>query len=238
MIPAAARAEAEETLARWGTPLGEEGWARLDLYLRDVLEYGRKTNLTAALDTGELLRRHALDALAALGPLRRRLGDAPRLLDLGCGAGFVGICLQIAWPQARVTLVESVYRKVCFLHWTRAHLKLANLQVVHGRSAGGMVHRLGAGGGRQASATDAPADGADAVLARALAKFPEAAALAAPLARRGGTVALHQSRPPDPEDPPTREALQAAGLALEEGFAYTLPGETVARHVVLLRRTE
>lgn len=214
------RAEAQDWLAARSVSLAEGQWRLLDLYVRDVLEYGRKVNLTAARGEDELVRRHCLDALAALPALRERLGPGPRLADLGCGAGFVGICLKIAWPEASVTLIESVYRKFCFLNWTLSRLGVTGIVPVRAR----------------AGASPWSGDPFDAVLARALAPLPEAVGLAAPLAAPGGLVCAYQSQAPDPADPALARALAASGARLEGSAAYVLPGEQKPRHLALIRK--
>ncbi|HAH07252.1 MAG TPA: 16S rRNA (guanine(527)-N(7))-methyltransferase RsmG [Elusimicrobia bacterium] len=154
---------AEAALETWGVRLEERQWTLLDNYLRDVLEYNRKVNLTAARDEGEVVRRHFLDALAGLAPLKEKLDPAPRLADIGAGGGFVGICLKIAWPEADVTLIESAGRKFKFLSWACARLGVVGLHVLQERA------------GTQR--------GFDAVLARAVAPLPELAKLALPMGR-------------------------------------------------------
>lgn len=215
-----AQDEVRGWLSARGTELPEPAWGRLEAYARDVLDYNRRTNLTAAKDLGELWRRHLADGLAALKPLQARLAGAPRLVDLGCGAGFVGVALKAAWPEAEVTLVESAYRKASFLVWATARLGLSGLRAVHGKAGGTSAVELlrargGAAAGREPFA-------ADAVLARALAPLPEALALARPLARAGGWAAVYQSeRPSD---------------AALEPEAYRLPGEAADRFLAFSRR--
>lgn len=219
MIPEKLREEAEECLRRWGTAVDPAAWGLLDKYLGDVLEYNRKTNLTAASGVEELVLRHALDAWAALKPLRERLPPEPRIADVGTGAGFVGIGLKLAWPEAQVALVETTYRRFCFLTWASARLKVPGLSALHARApspkAGGPY---------------------DAVVARALAPLAEAAALCLPLAAPGGWCLLYQSAAPDPGDAGLAEALRGAGGRLEETIAYRLPRETADRHLVALKK--
>ena len=216
MTPEAA--EARDWLRARGTDLPADVFARLDGYARDVLEYGRRTNITAAKDLGTVWRRHILDGLMAVGPLKARLGTAgPRIVDLGCGAGFIGVALKAAWPEAEVWLVDTVYRKAGFLTLASVRLGLEGLKPVHARADGtGSLELLrvnGAGAGRLETA-------ADAVVARALAPHAEALALARPLARVGGWTMLFQS-------------AAEPGLDAEP---YRLPGEAQDRFLVFSRR--
>lgn len=209
--------EAAAWLAARGTPVSDAVLAVLDAYANDVLEYGRRTNLTAAATALEVWRRHILDGLAALGPLKERLAAAarPRVVDLGCGGGFVGVALAAAWPEAEVWLVDPVYRKTSFLTWTTARHRLA-ARVLHARADGtGALELLRPAGGASSRLEAA----ADAVTARALAPRAEALALAAPLTKPGGWTLLFQSAPP------------AGG----ESVSYRLPGEEKDRFLSLTR---
>ncbi len=224
MISPELRSEAEERLRDWGlTPQGavcNVNWNLVETYLNDVVEYNKKVNITAAKGAAELMRRHLLDAWAAVGPLRSRVQQAgPQIADVGAGAGFIGIGIKILWPEAAVSLVESVYKKFTFLNWTGLHLKLKGLTPVHLR------------------AEKLPPGGFDAVTARALAPLPAAVRTCLPLTRPGGWSMIYQSGRPDAAEPKLAEALNAAGGTLEESVPYRLPGESKDRYLAFFRRT-
>lgn len=106
--------------------------ARLEAYLEDILDWTRDSNLVAQNDLGRLASRHASESLAVL-PLLDRLAPA-RLIDLGSGAGFPAIPLQIARPDWAVTVVESRRRKGLFLKRVVERLELSNARVILGRA--------------------------------------------------------------------------------------------------------
>jgi 16S rRNA (guanine527-N7)-methyltransferase len=227
---------AEETLGGWGLRLEPPQWALLDNYLSDVLEYNRKVNLTAAHDEGTVVRRHFLDALAALPLLKERLGGSavPKLTDIGSGGGFVGICLKVAWPEADMTLIESAGRKFKFLSWACARLGVSGLHVLQervvpaaGLSAAGTAR---AEHGQRAG----PQRGFDAVLARAVAPLPELVGFALPMGR---CLLAWQSAVPDASEPGLAGALRKAGGRIGDCRAYRLPEEERDRQIVLLEGT-
>ena len=211
--------EAAAWLAARGVAVPEGALAALDAYATDVLEYGRRTNLTAASTAAEVWRRHILDGLAALAPLQERLAGVakPRVVDLGCGGGFIGVALAVSWPAAEVWLVDPAYRKTSFLTWTTTRLRLTNARVLHARADGTealelLRHAGGAPGRAEPKA--------DAVTARALAPKDEAFGLARQLAGPGGWTALYASDRP------------------EEGEfeQYRLPGEEKDRYISFVRK--
>jgi len=131
---------------------------------------------TAVRDPAEAVDVHVADSLAGLDlpPLAR----AARIADLGSGAGFPGLALAAALPDAEVSLVESSARKCEYLERTVAAVGLARVRVVRSRAEG-----WGDGLGW-----------ADAVTARALAPLPVLAEYAAPLLREGGMLVAWKGR--------------------------------------------
>lgn len=206
----------------WGAPLNAAALARIESYLKSVAEKNATTNLTADDSWDDLVLKHAADGVFAAAELKRRLaGPAPRVLDLGSGGGFVGICLKIAWPEADVTLMEAVERKYKFLNAACAALGLRGLRPLWRR----------AGDGKPRTSYET---GFDAVVERALAPLPEALALAMPLLKAGGIFAAFQSGDPDVTEP----ALARTGAKVLDCVAYRRPGEDRDRRLAIFARRE
>jgi 16S rRNA (guanine527-N7)-methyltransferase len=115
-----------------GFPVDAATAKRLLDYLDLLLKWNRKVNLTSVTDPGEAVEVHLVDSLAPA----RLLGSAGSLLDMGAGGGLPGIPLAIVLPQLRVTLVDSVGKKVGFLKAAIAALGLSNANAVQARVAG------------------------------------------------------------------------------------------------------
>lgn len=84
---------------------------QLSTYLNLLLKWNARTNLTAIWDPEEIVRRHFGESLF----LAAKLPKCSTLLDLGSGAGFPGLPIQLALPELRVTLAESQNKKASFL---------------------------------------------------------------------------------------------------------------------------
>jgi 16S rRNA (guanine527-N7)-methyltransferase len=125
---------------------------------------------TTVRDPGEAVDRHVADSLVAVELPEVR--DARRVADLGAGAGWPGLALAAALPDARVCLIESVVRRCRYLERAVAIGALANAEVVHAR-----VEDWPAGLGAH-----------DLVTARALASLPVLCEYAAPLLAPGGSL--------------------------------------------------
>lgn len=84
---------------------------QLSIYLDLLLKWNARTNLTSIRTPDEIVRRHFGESLFA----SRHIAKANTLLDLGSGAGFPGLPIQLARPELLVTLAESQNKKASFL---------------------------------------------------------------------------------------------------------------------------
>lgn len=117
-----------------GLALDETQVDALLAYRDLLLKWNKVYNLTALRDPAEVLTHHLLDSLAAVGPLRRQVGERPvRLLDVGSGGGLPGVVIAIACPNVEVTCVDTVAKKAAFVQQVAASLKLPNLRGLHAR---------------------------------------------------------------------------------------------------------
>lgn len=131
-----------QSLPRLGLALGADQITALLDYLALIGKWTKVYNLTAVRDPDEMLTHHLLDSLAVIAPLQKQLaamaergavGSAPRLLDVGSGAGLPGIVIAICCPHITVHCVDTVAKKAAFIQQVAATLKLPNLRGIHAR---------------------------------------------------------------------------------------------------------
>lgn len=89
--------------------------SKLSLYLDLLLRWNERTNLTSIKDPDQIVTRHFGESLFAARALGSRLENGSHILDLGTGAGFPGVPLQLLLPKVQVTLAESQGKKAAFL---------------------------------------------------------------------------------------------------------------------------
>jgi 16S rRNA (guanine527-N7)-methyltransferase len=177
-------------VARWGLePAADEQLAAL----LDVLE-DDATAPTSVRAPREAADAHLADSLVALelDVVRR----ARRIADLGSGAGFPGLALAAALPDAHVALVESGERKSAFLGRAIAAAGVPNAEVVHAR----------------AEAWPGGSEAHDLVTARALAALPVVVEYAAPLLAVGGALVAWRGRRDREAEAAAVGAAAAVGL--------------------------
>lgn len=116
--------------AELGITIGEKETALFLQYLSELKEWNKKINLTAITDDKDIIIRHFLDSLT-LAPF---LSGKETLLDIGSGAGFPGIPLNIVIPDLKVTLMDSVNKKVIFMRHIIRTIGLKNIEAVQARA--------------------------------------------------------------------------------------------------------
>ncbi|MHA7834285.1 MAG: 16S rRNA (guanine(527)-N(7))-methyltransferase RsmG, partial [Algiphilus sp.] len=110
-------------------------------YLQELQRWNKAYNLTAVRDPGEMVTRHILDSLAVL-PVVGALLKGARICDVGAGAGLPGIPWALAWPDAHVTLIDSVGKKVRFMRHAIRTLGIDNAEAHQVRAESFEVERV------------------------------------------------------------------------------------------------
>jgi 16S rRNA (guanine527-N7)-methyltransferase len=118
--------------ARLGLVLSSEQIAVCERLAHELIERNTSVNLTAITEPQDIARKHFLDSFTALAA--RRWTGRERVVDVGSGAGFPGLALRIALPKIRLTLVESVGKKVRFLEDVCALLGLTDVEIRNERA--------------------------------------------------------------------------------------------------------
>ncbi|MBS1878342.1 MAG: 16S rRNA (guanine(527)-N(7))-methyltransferase RsmG [Actinobacteria bacterium] len=164
---------------------------------------------------------HIADSLTGLEV--PELAAARRIADVGAGAGFPGLVLAVALPDAEIDLIESVGRKTVFIERAAAAARIANARAINARS-----EELADGEGRERY---------DAVTARAVGRLSTLAELASPLLVEGGVlVAWKGKRDPDEEAEMERAAGPLA-MAPEAILAVGYRAGSRHRHLHVLRKS-
>jgi 16S rRNA (guanine527-N7)-methyltransferase len=219
-----------EGAARLGFDLTPRQVEQFEAYYRTLVEWNERMNLTAITGYEEVQVRHFLDSLtvaAALpAPMRERAARPGfSIVDVGTGAGFPGVPLKILWPEAYVTLTDSIGKKTTFLSELSRVLDLQGVEVVTGR-----VEELGQ--------DKAHRERYDLATARAVASLPVLCEYLLPLAKPGGMMAAPKKGDISPEMQQAAKASPLLGGGPPGTRAFTLPGESEERFVVLVPKAK
>lgn len=120
-----------EELKKLNINLTEEQLKQLETYYEMLIEYNKVMNLTAITEKKDVYLKHFYDSLTLSKVID--LNSVETLCDLGSGAGFPGIVLKIAFPTIKITLVDSLNKRINFLNQVIENLDLKNIEAIHSR---------------------------------------------------------------------------------------------------------
>lgn len=202
----------------FGVDLNGKVVRAFDLYLRELLKWNRKINLTAIRTEKGIVLKHFLDSLSA----NPYLSGTSTLLDVGSGAGFPGIPLKIVNPGLGVTLIDSVQKKVDFQNHIIRTLHLKGIDTIHGRVQDReVIERLG---GRF-----------DVVISRAFSDLSTLLILSQPFLKKGGKVLAMKGKR-EGEGDPSSSAREGAPLRLQKAITFILPFSSSERTIFLFEK--
>lgn len=112
--------------------LSEKQFEQFLIYYELLIEKNHFMNLTAITEFEEVLKKHFIDSLSIVKVFD--LNTAVSIIDVGTGAGFPGIPLKIAFPNLRLTLLDSLQKRVGFLGEVIEKLELESVDALHGRA--------------------------------------------------------------------------------------------------------
>lgn len=202
----------------FGIRLNEKEVEAFDLYLRELLKWNQKINLTAIRSEKGIVVKHFLDSLSAYPYLSK----PSSLLDIGSGAGFPGIPLKMVEPFLEVTLIDSVRKKVDFQKHIIRTLGLKGIEAIHGRVQDKEI--LQSMGGRF-----------DFVISRAFSDLQTLLILSLPFLKKGGIV-LAMKGEMNREEIPSLAKIEGIRYRLQKTVSLVIPGGTFKRSILLFEK--
>lgn len=124
-----------EGLVHYGVTLNENQLRQFMIYYENLIRWNKVMNLTAITEFNDVIHKHFLDSLSITEVISpEQLHRGGKLIDVGTGAGFPGIPLAIAFPELKITLLDSLQKRVNFLNDTIEKTGLKNIAAIHSRA--------------------------------------------------------------------------------------------------------
>ena len=203
----------------FGLELDSTSLKRLNLYGNLLLEWNEKMNLTAITDPEEVLYKHFYDCLLIFKHWKPK--ENASVIDVGTGAGFPGIVIKIARPDLKVTLLDSLNKRLNFLNAVLGELELS-AQTVHLRAEEGGRNPL-------------YREKFDFATARAVANLPALSEYCLPYVKKGGSFIALKGPSGEEEALAAANAIKLLGGEKAEIICEKLPDDN-ERTVIFIKK--
>lgn len=206
-----------------GVVLSDRQLEQFYRYYELLVERNKVMNLTAITEEQDVVTKHFTDSLSLVKLLGASALTGASLMDVGTGAGFPGIPLKIAFPGMKVTLLDSLNKRVKFLQDVCADLGLEDITSVHGRAEDF---------GRNLQFREQY----DFCVSRAVANLASLSEYCMPFVKVGGYFVPYKSGEIEEELEAGKRAVKILGGEVEQVEKFMLPGADANRSLIRIRK--
>lgn len=205
---------------KMGIELSQNQLEKFDLYKKLLLEWNEKMNLTAITDYEGIAIKHFADSISVLPLIENKNAS---LIDVGTGAGFPGIPLKIANDGFKVTLLDSLNKRITFLEEVKKELGITNLECIHSRAEDG---------GRNADLREK----FDYCVSRAVARLSVLSEYCMPFVAVGGYFISLKGPDAAEELTEAQKAISVLGGKVEKVVEITIPESDLKHCAVVIKK--
>lgn len=190
-------------------------------YYEILVEWNQFMNLTGITEFEEVVQKHFVDSLSIVEV--KNMENVDNLIDVGTGAGFPGIPLKIVYPHLKVTLLDSLNKRIQFLDEVVRVTGLMNVETIHGRAEDY------AKPGKKREAYDL-------CVSRAVANLATLSEYCLPYVKIGGEFISYKSGEINSEMEAAKSAVFLLGGKIEQCRNFMLPDSDIYRSLVSIRK--
>ena len=189
-------------------------------YMKLLIEWNEKINLTAIVEPGQVITKHFLDSLTILNYIGTK---QQKIIDVGTGAGFPGIPIKIMDDLSEITLIDSLNKRINFLQEVINKNNLKNIRAIHGRAEDFGQDKL-------------YREKYDVCVARAVAPMNILVEYLLPFARVNGICICMKGANIEEELEEAKKAINLLGGQIEKVESFGLSGSEDRRNIIIIRK--
>lgn len=210
-------------LASLSVSLTDKQIEQFIIYYELLVEKNKVMNLTAITEFDEVLKKHFIDSLSLI-----KAYDVTQdisVIDIGTGAGFPGIPLKIAFPNMKITLLDSLNKRIGFLQEVINTLGLEGIEALHGRA-------------EDYAKPGKLREQFDLCVSRAVANLSTLSEYCLPYVKVGGKFISYKSEKISEEMKEAEHAISILGGKIENQVAFTLPDSDIYRNLFIITKCD
>ena len=199
----------------------EEQLQKFYQYMNILIEWNEKMNLTAIVEPKEIVLKHFIDSLTII----KYIDQNKTVIDIGTGAGFPGIPIKIVRNDLKITLLDSLNKRVNFLNEVIKELKLENINAVHARI-------------EEYAKNKQYRETYDIATSRAVANLTTLSEYMLPMVKVNGTAICMKGSDINQEVLKSKNSINILGGELSKIEEFILPKSDYRRNLIMIKKTK
>lgn len=207
----------KELFEKYNVQINEKQLEQFEKYYQHLVQENEKFNLTAITEMKDVAIKHFLDSVLGANEIPQNAS----VIDVGTGGGFPGVPLKILRPDIKITLLDSLQKRVKFLGEVVNILGLENVTCVHARAEDYAKEKR---------------EKFDISLSRAVASLPTLSEYLIPFVKVGGKVIMYKSQKADEELAEGQKAIKTFGGNVDKIIPFKLEEIESERNLVVIKK--
>lgn len=207
----------------FGIEASDKMLADFQKYKEILVEWNQKMNLTGIEDEKEVFIKHFLDSISAVS--KGYIKNGMSLIDVGTGAGFPGMPLRISLPDLKVTLLDSLNKRINFLQEVANQIDIDDIEFIHGRA-------------EDFGKDENYRECFDIATARAVAGLPALMEFCVPFVKVGGHFVCLKGPNANLELEESKKAMEVLGIEYIEKIDIKLPEIDLDHNILVFKKVK